>query len=142
MLGWLRSHRPLTDRLEDVESVDTGAAVIMPSIALSRRHRSDSAEPPDIALAVEPFSGTVRRENRQTRKNHAGQTDLQIREQTLNRHGGPWVHEIHDEIVAVLTEHREGWYNASVSGGTEEPEWDEDLNRWHQVARFNITHWG
>lgn len=142
MLGWLRDHQPLTDRLELVDSVDDGASVIMPAIDINAQHRSDRGDPPDVAVGVDPFSGTASRENRQTRKTHTGQTDLQIRERTLNRHGGVWVHEIHDEIVAVLTEHREGWYTASVAGSSEEPKWDENINRWRQIATFNITSWG
>lgn len=138
----LRTHAPLTDRLERVASIDDGADKIMPAFALDVQHREDGVEPPDAAVAISSITESSARENRQERKRHVVQADFQIRSQTLKAQGSAWHDEIRDEISAVATTQFEGWYAMGISQGTPEPLWDDDLNRYRSVTRYDIEHWG
>lgn len=142
VLSRLREHSPLTDLLEAAETIDNGTEVIMPASVLDIQHRTDGASPPDVALGISVVTSSSNRENRQERKNHVVQADLQLRDRALKRQGPAWIDDISDEIAAVLTAHADGWVASGVTGGTNEPLWDEDLNRYRSVQRFDIEHWG
>lgn len=142
LLARLRSHGPLIARLEQVETVDDGTSVIMPAPILDIQHRSGGTAPPDIALALMAVTASSIRENRQERKNHTVQTDIQIRERTLKRQGVAWLDDLHDESAAIITSHDHEWTALGATGGTPEPLWDESLNRYRSVARYDLEHWG
>lgn len=142
LLGRLRGHAPLTDRLEAVGSIDDGADVIVPNPLLDRRHRSQDAEPPDAALALMIVTGSSERENRQERKRLVVQADVQVREATLGRRGLAWMDEIGDEVSAVVTSHDDGWVARGADGGTPDPLWDGNINRYRLVSRYTVESWG
>lgn len=141
-LAELRSHTPLATRLEEVSSIDDGADIIMPASALDVQHRSDNVEPPDAAIALMAVTGSSDRENRQARKNHVAQTDFQIRSESMRAQGPAWHDSVIDEIAAVMTSQYDGWRALGVTGGTPEALWDDNLNRFRSVTRFDVEHWG
>lgn len=141
-LAELRSHTPLGIRLEEVSSIDDGTDVIVPSSSVDIQHRSDSLEPPDAVIGLMAVTGSSNRENRQERKSHVVQTDFQVRSETMRARGPAWHDEILDEIAAVMTSQYDGWRAMGATGGTPEPLWDDSLNRFRSVSRFDIEHWG
>jgi len=141
-LDELRGHAPLTDRLEAVASIDDGADAVLPSSAVDVQHRADGAEPPDAVLAVAAITENSDRENRQERKNHTVQTDLQLRSETMRARGAPWLDEVLDEIAAVMTSHYQGWTARGATGGTPEPLWSDKIRRYRSVRRFDVMQWG
>lgn len=138
----LRAHTPLTTQLEAVDSIEDGTDAIMPASALDVQHRADTVEPPDAAIALMAVTGSSNRENRQARKNHVVQTDFQIRSETMRAQGPAWLDATLDEIAAVMTSHYDGWRALGVTGGTPEPLFDDSINRFRSVNRFDIEHWG
>lgn len=141
VLSRLRGHSQLAALLE--RAVDNAGDVIVPAATADMWHRDDqTADPPAVALAVSAVTGSSARENRQERKSLVIQTDLQIQAAALRQEGLPWNDEILDEVSAVLTSHAAGWTARGESGGTPEPLWDEDLNRYRSVQRFDIESWG
>lgn len=140
-LTQLRGHTPLTDLLERVSSIDDGTDVILPAFALDIQHR-EGGDPPDVAIALSSITESSNRENHQERKRHVLQSDFQVRSATLKAHGPAWHDEVRDEIAAVATTQYEGWYALGISQGTPEPLWNDDLNRYQSVTRFDIEHWG
>lgn len=138
----LQSHTPLVTRLEEVSSIDDGTDKIVPASALDIQHRSDALEPPDAAIALSAVTGSSNRVNIQERKSHVVQTDFQVRSETMRARGPAWHDEIIDEIAAVMTSQYDGWRAMGVTGGTPEPAWDDQLNRFRSVARFDVGHYG
>lgn len=141
-LAELRSHAPLVSRLEEVSSIDDGTDVIEPASSVDIQHRSDALEPPDAVVALMAVTGSSDRENLQARKNHVVQMDFQIRSETMRARGPAWLDEIVDEIAAVMTSQYDGWRALGVTGGTPEALWDDNLNRFRSVTRFDVEHWG
>lgn len=141
-LDELHSHPPLVSRLEEVSSIDDGTDVIVPSSSVDIQHRSDSLEPPDAVIGLMAVTGSSNRENRQERKSHVVQTDFQVRSETMRARGPAWHDEIVDEIAAVMTSQYDGWRAMGATGGTPEPLWDDSLNRFRSVSRFDVEHWG
>lgn len=141
-LGELRSHTPLTDLLERVDSIDDGADKIVPAFALDIQHRTDGLEPPDAAIAISAITESSNRENHQERKRHVVQADFQVRSQTLRAHAEAWHDDVRDEISAVLTSHHPNWYGMGISQGTPEPLWNDDIGRYQSVTRYDREHWG
>jgi hypothetical protein len=135
VLDRLRSHTALTDRLEQVDSIDDGTDVIVPSPFLGDGDQ-------DAALSVAVITGSSTRENLQERKNMTVQTELRVRSQTLKARGVVWHDELLDEVGAVLTTQVGGWTALGETGGTPEPLWDESLNKYRSVQRFDIESWG
>lgn len=142
LLSKLRAHDPLTDRLELVESIGDGADVILPAFALDIQHREDNAEPPAAAIGLSSIAESSDRENKQERKRHVVQSDFQIRTETMKAQGPAWHDEVIDEISAIITTQYDGWTAIGATGGTPEPLWDGDINRYRSVQRFDIEHWG
>lgn len=149
VLERLRTHTELTDLLEQVDGVtDASAAelpdmVIMPAFLPSlMADTTDLPDPPDVAVAVSLVTGSSARENAQERKSHTVQADSQLRPETLREQGLAWHDEVLDEISAVLTSHVGPWIAQGETGGTPEPLWDDDKNRYRSVQRFDIEHWG
>lgn len=142
ILGRLRGHVPLTDRLEAVDGVTEGTEVIAPAPWLGMQHRSDTADPPAVALAVTVVTASSARENLQERTRMVVQTDLQIRTEALRGQGLAWHDETLDEVAAVLTAHTAGWTAQGATGGTPEPLWEDQRNRYRSVQRFDIMSWG
>jgi len=142
VLDKLHNHTALTDHIERAAGVDDATGVIRASPRLDMWHRSDGMEPPDVAVGIKAVTENSSRENRQERKLHVVQSDLQMREDALRTQGVAWPDDINDEIGAVLTSHDVGWTAGGATGGTPEPLWDEDLNRYRSVTRYDIEHWG
>lgn len=138
----LRGHAPLTDLLERVDSVDDGATIILPAFSVDIQHQMDALEPPEVAIAISAITESSNRENHQERKRHVLQADFQVRSQTLRERGSAWHDEIRDEIAAVATTQYAGWYAMGISQGTPEPLWNDDLNRYQSVTRYDVEHWG
>lgn len=138
----LRTHTPLITRLEAVESIDDGSDTIVPAFAVDIQHHPENTEPPDAVVALSAVTKSSTRENRQERKIHVVQTDVQIRSETMRRHGLAWHDALLDEIAAVLTSQYDGWTARGITGGTPEPLWDDALNRYRSVSRFDVEQWG
>jgi len=133
----LQSHTPLTNRLENPSSIDTGADVIVPTPYLQKQHLDDE-EPPDVAVAVSVVVSDSERRNNQDDISIEIQTDLQIRKVTLFVEGLAWHDEIADEISSIMTEHEAGWHAGGETGGTVEPLWDDDIRRYRTAQRFAV----
>lgn len=138
----LRTHTPLVTRLEEVSSIDDGTDVIVPASSIDIQHRDDALSPPDAAIAVSAVTGSSDRVNIQERKRHVVQTDFQVRSETLRSRGPAWHDEIIDEIAAVMTSQYDGWIARGETGGTPEPAWDDEINRFKSVKRFDVEHYG
>jgi hypothetical protein len=142
----LRDHAPLTDRLAYIASVTDGSDVIMPSFTTDKRRRDDGApDPPDVAVTVSVVTDSSQRVNRQERVNLTIQIGLEMTASTLGtRQDGndldlAWHDELRDEISAVMTTQVENWEAGGETGGTPEPLWDESINRYRSIQRFDVS---
>jgi len=142
LLSRLRGHAPLTDRFERVAGVDDGASVIVPSPALDRSHRTTGGEPPGVALGVRVVAESSDRENRQERVRLIGQFAVEFRERALDANGVAWLDEINDEIGAIATAHTEAFRALGATGGTPDPVWDDDRDRYVTASRYDFERWG
>lgn len=142
LLRRLRDHAPLTDLLAEADGVADGSDVIVPDPMLRIDHRRDGRDPPSAALAVMIVTGSSERENRQSRVSLVVQTRLECREQVLDDRGLPWLDTTADEVAAVVTSHADGWTALGASGGTPDPLWDGETNRYNLASRFDVESWG
>ncbi|EMA38472.1 hypothetical protein [Halococcus hamelinensis] len=143
MLGWLRDHRPLTERLEWIDSVEDGADAIRPPRYLQRARDADG-DAPDIVLTVEVWTPNVTRANSETQRTHSGQVVLSLRYGVSEHLPGQWGDEVRAEIAACLTRYREGWYAPTVTGGDTELQPVDEINREELAITYGQTHrnWG
>lgn len=142
----LQDHAPLTDRLAYVGTVTDGADVIQPSFTTDKRRRDDGApDPPDVVVTVMVVTGSSTRANRQERVNLTVQVGIEMTADTLGtRQDGndldlAWHDELRDEISAVMTSQVAGWEAGGETGGTPEPLWDDSINRYRSVQRFDVS---
>ncbi|MFC6766015.1 hypothetical protein [Natrinema soli] len=138
----LRSHTELVTLLEQTDDVDDATDVINPSFRLRIQNQSDDLETPGVAIGVGVITGSSERENHHERKRLVVQTTIQLREQTFKRQGDAWLDDVRDEVSAVLTTHASPWIARGESGGTFEPLWDENINRYASVQQFDIQNFG
>ena len=143
----LQSHDELVALLEGV--VDDATAVILPSFSMSRYRNDDTApDPPETALAVSVVTGSSSRRNLKEDVNLTVQVEHEFRANVRPSPGGvslgvlPWHDRIADEISAVMTTQVAGWEAEGETGGTPEPLWDDDRNRYRSVKRFAIGGYG
>lgn len=137
----LRDHQPLVDLLGRATGADMTRVVVPAAIPSLYRRDPDSPAPPDVAIAVSVVTGSSQRENAQERVNLVAQTDVQLTPGALLENGLAWHDEVLDEVSAVLTEHEGIWRAMGESGGTPEPLWDEDVDRYRSVQRFDVQRW-
>lgn len=137
VLTRLENHTELVNLLEDVGS---GADAIMPAFNLKRyRYDNKQPDPPDVALAVSVVTSSSERENAMERVNVTIQVELEFRKGIRPSIGVlPWTDAVLDEVEAVLTSHVPDWHAEGVTGGTPEPLWNEDRNRYVSVTRFDV----
>lgn len=137
VLTRLGDHTPLVDHLQDVGS---GAKAVMPAFNLKQyRHDEEGPDPPDVALAVSVVTSSTERENAMERVNVTIQVELEFRKGIRPSIGVlPWTDAVMDEVEAVLTSHVPDWHAEGVTGGTPEPLWNEDRNRYVAVTRFDV----
>ncbi|WP_323192417.1 hypothetical protein [Halostella sp. PRR32] len=142
----LRNHSPLTDRLAYVASVSDGADVIMPAFTADKRRRDDGApDPPDITATVSVVTGSSTRLNRQERVNLTVQVGLEMTADTLGTRqdghtlGLAWHDALRDGVSAVMTAQVAEWEAGGETGGTPEPLWDDSINRYRSVQRFDVS---
>jgi hypothetical protein len=142
LLDRLQSNAGLTSLLEDV--VADASAVIRPAFSVKKWHRDpDSRDPPDTALAVSVVTASSDRENAQERVSLTVQVEHEFRAGIAPSIGVlPWADAVADEISGELTAHRPGWTARGVTGGTSEPLWNDDRNRYVAVQRFDIERHG
>ena len=139
----LQSHDELVALLEGV--VDDATAVILPSFVM-KQYRNDESkdDPPDTALAVSVVTASSSRRNLKEDLNLTVQVEHEFRANITPVVGGeplgllPWHDRIADEISAVMTTQVAGWEAEGQTGGTPEPPWDDDRNRYRSVNRFDI----
>jgi len=138
-LDRLQSHTPLTGLLEQVDGVGVGegADYIMPS---SRPRLLDESLP--VAVLVSVVTESSERLNNHERVNATLQTDLRMTEPTLRDQWLKWHDEVRDEISAVLTRNGEDFTAGGETGGTPEPLWNEDINKYQTVQRFDVSRFG
>lgn len=138
-LDRLQANAALTDLLEKVGSVDDGASAIVPAPYLEKQHDDPNEDPPDVAVAVSVVVSSSDRRNSQEDVNVELQTDLQVRKQTLWSLGLAWIDKIRDAVSDEMTRHEAGWHAEGETGGTQEPLWNDDINRYHVAQRFGVS---
>lgn len=138
-LDRLQANVALTDLLEKAGSVGDGASAIVPAPYLERQHDDPNDDPPDVAVAVSVVVSSSSRRNSQEDVNVELQTDLQVRKQTLWSLGLAWIDEIRDAISDEMTRHEAGWHAEGETGGTQEPLWNDDINRYQVAQRFGVS---
>lgn len=145
VLGKLRAHRPLTERLEYPDSVaeSEGASRIIPAPNLARLRQSSSDDPPAVVVAVGYVTGSTQRDNLQEQRNHTLDITFECRDSVLSHLGVSWAQDCHDEIASAATELVEGsWYQPELSGGTDGLQWNDALGRWQSIIRMQNYYWG
>lgn len=138
-LDRLQSDTALTDLLETAASVDDGATAIVPAPYLEKLHDDPNEDPPDVAVAVSVVVSSSSRRNNQEDVNAELQTDLQVRKQTLWKLGLAWIDKIRDAVSDEMTRHGAGWHAEGETGGTQEPLWNDDINRYQVAQRFGVS---
>lgn len=143
----LQSHAELVALLEGV--VDDASTAIKPAFAMTQYRNDDSKpDPPKTAIAVSVVTGSSSRRNLKEDVNLTVQIEHEFRANVRPSIGGeplgllPWHDRIADEISAVMTTQVEGWQAEGETGGTPEPLWDGDRNRYRSVKRFDISGYG
>ena len=137
----LRDHTPLVDHLRDVGE---DASVIVPRFTVRKWRNDDNApDPPDAAIAVMMVTEFSDRRNRQEYVNQTVQVELEFRPGVKPSIGVlPWADAVGDEIEAVMTSHVEGWTAEGATGGTPEPLWNDERNRYVLAKRFDVSRFG
>lgn len=139
ILDRLRTHAPLTDRLEQRGDIADGTDVIMPAFAAERWHHDDTDDPPSVGLAVKTVTGSSNRRNLMEAKDFTVQVAVELSRNAFRQQGPVWIWEVLDEIEAVVTRHTPGWVADGVTGGTPEPIWDDQRGRYRAVVRFDMN---
>lgn len=138
----LKDHTELTDLLSEV--VDSPTDVIVPRFTVRKwRNDNQAPDPPDAAIAVMMVTEFSDRRNRQEYVNQTVQVELEFRPGIKPSIGTlPWADAVGDEIEAVMTSHVEGWTAEGATGGTPEPLWNDERNRYVVAKRFDISRFG
>lgn len=142
-LAQLRGHQPLLDLLEQSADVPAGDAPtrIVAAPDLSVLHQSQSSDAPGVAIGVANVTGSSQRMNAHAEKNFVVQCGLQLREQVMKSQGVAWMDRILDEQSAVMTEHIPEWQARGTSGSTPEPVWNDKINRYQSICRYDVRRW-
>jgi len=133
-LDRLQGHAPLTDRLEQVDGVSDGAEQIMPA---SQPEILDDSPPVAILVSIVTDSST--RLNNHERVNATLQTDFRMTKPVLRNQWLKWYDEVRDEISSEMTRHGEDFHAEGATGGVPEPLWNEDINKYQTVQRFDVS---
>ena len=145
ILDRLRDRVSLTDELANAPGIDDGSDAIVPAFVANREFDPDEdTDPPGVRVAVSLVTESSTRENHAEEKSMTVQAVVNIRGGVLGSvHDGSllniaWHDRIVDEIAGELTTHDPPWRAGGQTGGTPEPLWDADNNRYRSPLRFDI----
>lgn len=137
VLDALEAHSPLVDRLEELDSIDPAADVIVAAPHAKRWDEPGESEP-DGFVAISIATSSSSRINIPEEKTFTVQAVLELTKDGFLTQGLAWHDEVLDEIAAVLTRHRPDYSARGQTGGTPEPLWDDEVNRYRSAQRFDF----
>ena len=144
ILERLRGRDSLTAELAKAPGIDDGADAIQPAYLTEREFEPGDGQPPAVRVAVSLVTESSTRDNHAEEKSMTVQAVVNIRADVLgSTHDGAllnigWHDRIVDELEAELTTHDPPWRARGATGGTPEPLFDGETDRYRSPLRFDI----